>query len=173
MTHPWWRQYVPLKRRSTIILHGSTSHKTILNVIATGLSVSQRSSGVHTDRDTPRKPGFISLQTASSFCHFNWVMNSRYSPPTNLQTVSHEGWSLSVQGNATLLKQAGAAADRVCHVTAVSDCPLFLLLLLFGGGGGYSQHWKMLIYSRKQSDAATLNNGPEIYYETRRRFGAG
>jgi len=26
----WWRQYVPLKRRSTIILHGSTSQKTIL-----------------------------------------------------------------------------------------------------------------------------------------------
>jgi hypothetical protein len=32
--HPWWlRQYVPLKRRSTIILHGSTSQKTILNII--------------------------------------------------------------------------------------------------------------------------------------------
>jgi hypothetical protein len=27
----WWRQYVPQKRRSTIILHGSTSQKTILN----------------------------------------------------------------------------------------------------------------------------------------------
>jgi len=27
-----WRQYVPLKRRSTIILHGSTSQKTILNI---------------------------------------------------------------------------------------------------------------------------------------------
>jgi hypothetical protein len=33
-THPWWwRQYVPLKRRSTIILRGSTSQKTFLNVI--------------------------------------------------------------------------------------------------------------------------------------------
>jgi hypothetical protein len=31
-SHPWWwRQYAPLKRRSTIILHGSTSQKTILN----------------------------------------------------------------------------------------------------------------------------------------------
>jgi uncharacterized membrane protein len=31
-THPWWwRQYAPLKRRSTIILHGSTFQKTILN----------------------------------------------------------------------------------------------------------------------------------------------
>jgi hypothetical protein len=30
--HPWWwRQHEPLKRRSTIILHGSTSQKTILN----------------------------------------------------------------------------------------------------------------------------------------------
>jgi hypothetical protein len=28
-----WRQYAPLKRRSTIILHGSTSQKTILNII--------------------------------------------------------------------------------------------------------------------------------------------
>jgi hypothetical protein len=28
----WWRQYAPLKRRSTIILHGSTSQKTILNI---------------------------------------------------------------------------------------------------------------------------------------------
>jgi hypothetical protein len=34
LTHPWWwRQYVPLKRRSTIILHGSTSQKTIPNFI--------------------------------------------------------------------------------------------------------------------------------------------
>jgi hypothetical protein len=33
MDHPWWwRQHVPLKRRSTIILHGSTSQKTILKV---------------------------------------------------------------------------------------------------------------------------------------------
>jgi hypothetical protein len=31
-THPWWwRQYAPLKRRSTIILHVSISHKTTLN----------------------------------------------------------------------------------------------------------------------------------------------
>jgi hypothetical protein len=29
----WWRQYVPLKCRLTIILHGSTSQKTILNFI--------------------------------------------------------------------------------------------------------------------------------------------
>jgi hypothetical protein len=30
--HPWWwRQYAPLKRRSTIILHGSISQKTTLN----------------------------------------------------------------------------------------------------------------------------------------------
>jgi hypothetical protein len=28
--HPWWRQYARLKRRSTIILHGSTSQKTII-----------------------------------------------------------------------------------------------------------------------------------------------
>jgi hypothetical protein len=34
LTHPWWwRQYAPLKRRSTIVLHGSTSQKTILNII--------------------------------------------------------------------------------------------------------------------------------------------
>jgi len=33
--HPWWwRQYAPLKRRSTIILHGSTSQKTILDMQA-------------------------------------------------------------------------------------------------------------------------------------------
>jgi hypothetical protein len=31
--HPWWwRQYAPLKRRSTIILHGSTTQKTALNI---------------------------------------------------------------------------------------------------------------------------------------------
>jgi hypothetical protein len=31
-THPWWwRQYAPLKRWSTIILHGSTSQKATLN----------------------------------------------------------------------------------------------------------------------------------------------
>jgi hypothetical protein len=29
----WWRQHVPLKRRSTIILHGSISQKTTLNII--------------------------------------------------------------------------------------------------------------------------------------------
>jgi hypothetical protein len=34
----WWRQYAPLKRRSTIILHGSTSQKTILNIIPGVLS---------------------------------------------------------------------------------------------------------------------------------------
>jgi hypothetical protein len=27
----WWRQYAPLKLRSTIILHGSISQKTTLN----------------------------------------------------------------------------------------------------------------------------------------------
>jgi hypothetical protein len=32
--HPrWWRQHVPLKRRSKIILHDSTSRKTILNFL--------------------------------------------------------------------------------------------------------------------------------------------
>jgi hypothetical protein len=29
----WWRQYTPLKRRSTIILHGSITQKTALNII--------------------------------------------------------------------------------------------------------------------------------------------
>jgi len=29
----WWRQHIPLKRRSTIILHGSTSQKKILNIL--------------------------------------------------------------------------------------------------------------------------------------------
>jgi hypothetical protein len=29
----WWRQYATLKRRSTIILHGSTTQKTTLNII--------------------------------------------------------------------------------------------------------------------------------------------
>jgi hypothetical protein len=28
----WWRQYAPLNRRSTIILHGSTTQKTALNI---------------------------------------------------------------------------------------------------------------------------------------------
>jgi hypothetical protein len=33
LTHPWWwRQYAPLKRRSRIILHGSTTQKTALNI---------------------------------------------------------------------------------------------------------------------------------------------
>jgi hypothetical protein len=32
LTHPWWwRQYAPLKHRSTIILHGSITQKTVLN----------------------------------------------------------------------------------------------------------------------------------------------
>jgi hypothetical protein len=29
----WWRQYAPLKRRSTIILHCSTTQKTALNMV--------------------------------------------------------------------------------------------------------------------------------------------
>jgi hypothetical protein len=33
----WWRQYAPLKRRSTIILHGSTTQKTALNIILTSI----------------------------------------------------------------------------------------------------------------------------------------
>jgi hypothetical protein len=33
-THPWWwRQYAPLKRRSTIILQGSICQKTTLNIV--------------------------------------------------------------------------------------------------------------------------------------------
>jgi hypothetical protein len=37
--HPWWwRQYAPLKRRSTIILHGSITQKTALNIILYGFS---------------------------------------------------------------------------------------------------------------------------------------
>jgi hypothetical protein len=32
-TASWWRQYAPLKRRSTIILHGSITQKTALNII--------------------------------------------------------------------------------------------------------------------------------------------
>jgi hypothetical protein len=31
--HQGWRQYAPLKRETTIILHGSTSQKTIMNFI--------------------------------------------------------------------------------------------------------------------------------------------
>jgi hypothetical protein len=32
--HPWWwRQYAPVKRRSTIILHSSISQKTTLNIV--------------------------------------------------------------------------------------------------------------------------------------------
>jgi hypothetical protein len=38
LTHPWWwRQYAPLKRRSTIILHGSATQKTALNTILSAL----------------------------------------------------------------------------------------------------------------------------------------
>jgi hypothetical protein len=38
LTHPWWwRQYAPLKRWSTVILHGSTSQKTVLNIILTAV----------------------------------------------------------------------------------------------------------------------------------------
>jgi hypothetical protein len=34
ITHPWWwRQYAPLKRWSTIILHGRITQKTTLNII--------------------------------------------------------------------------------------------------------------------------------------------
>jgi hypothetical protein len=34
ITHPWWwRQYAPLKRRSTIILHGSITQKIAMNII--------------------------------------------------------------------------------------------------------------------------------------------
>jgi hypothetical protein len=35
----WWRQYAPLKRRSTIILHGSISQKTILNIILAAMKL--------------------------------------------------------------------------------------------------------------------------------------
>jgi hypothetical protein len=53
MSHPlWWRQHVPLKRRSTIILHGSTSQKTILNFILTNIACKRKL----------RKPGFRNRQ---------------------------------------------------------------------------------------------------------------
>jgi hypothetical protein len=42
--HPWWwRQYAPLKRRSTIILHGSITQKTALNNYSAYLRTTYRS----------------------------------------------------------------------------------------------------------------------------------
>jgi hypothetical protein len=42
LTHPWWwRQYAPLKRRSTIILHGSITQKTTLNKVYPVLTARQ------------------------------------------------------------------------------------------------------------------------------------
>jgi hypothetical protein len=53
-THPWWwRQYVPLKRRSTIILHGSTTQKTALNIISAVCPCNCQSSWAVSHYDTP------------------------------------------------------------------------------------------------------------------------
>jgi hypothetical protein len=47
LTHPWWwRQYAPLKRRSTIILHGSITQKTALNILLWKRSSNVTSSGI-------------------------------------------------------------------------------------------------------------------------------
>jgi uncharacterized membrane protein YwzB len=35
----WWRQYAPLKRRSTIILHGSITQTTALNIVLRLLTI--------------------------------------------------------------------------------------------------------------------------------------
>jgi hypothetical protein len=43
LTHPWWwRQYAPLKRRSTIILHDSTTQKTALNIVLSMFALKQQ-----------------------------------------------------------------------------------------------------------------------------------
>jgi hypothetical protein len=43
----WWRQYVPLKRRSTINLHGSTTQKTALNMNTGLINRSERIIIIH------------------------------------------------------------------------------------------------------------------------------
>jgi hypothetical protein len=60
----WWRQYIPLKRRSTIILHGSTSQKTILNIL----------TGNHTTDSSC--PNFVSLHRTRQRCTFCLVFKS-------------------------------------------------------------------------------------------------
>jgi hypothetical protein len=52
--HPWWwRQYAPLKRRSTIILHDSTSQKTILNIILAAVRNLTRRNALHVRQLVP------------------------------------------------------------------------------------------------------------------------
>jgi hypothetical protein len=90
----WWRQYAPLKRRSTIILHGSITQKTALNIILAAMRTwnhtymkqvcSHESTwGLsHTDI-------LCKLQCASKFNQFNFLRES-FLPM--LQQLLDETW---------------------------------------------------------------------------------
>jgi hypothetical protein len=61
----WWRQHVPLKRRSTTNLHGSISQKTILNIILAAVRT----------WNLIKDPSFNYLKLRSTFTHkFKYIV---------------------------------------------------------------------------------------------------
>jgi hypothetical protein len=74
--HPWWwRQRVPMKRRSTVILHGSTSQKTILKKMKCSESDSPAMTRARTD-DRVRSPN--PNATMSKSCLGSWPPRQHY-----------------------------------------------------------------------------------------------
>jgi hypothetical protein len=88
----WWRQYAPLKRRSTIILHGSITQKTALNIILAAVRTWNFSLSL---RDT-RRHTWPTWAAAAEF----WTVLRIYSHVTSsvsqLQSFSVRALSLSL-----------------------------------------------------------------------------
>jgi hypothetical protein len=85
----WWRQYAPLKRRSTIILHGSTSQKAILNIILAAARTSNLTCArIFRDDGGSTHLWNVGRQLFYTAVHPRRQFWTSYSPPWELE-ISH------------------------------------------------------------------------------------
>jgi hypothetical protein len=109
----WWRQYTPLKRRSTIILHGSISQKTTLNIILAAVRTWTLTWRTH-------HMGIFHYMrsTFNAYTPFMWKDNSVcYYLTRNIIISPMEFWwplSVAIHGLSTLLLGIQASMSEVC-----------------------------------------------------------
>jgi hypothetical protein len=87
-THPWWwRQYAPLKRRSTFILHGSISQKTTLNIIQVHTICAFKNNRYSAlSSCTVHKKNYFNFFCTTDFCFvFNFPCNCHTLIPLNIE----------------------------------------------------------------------------------------
>jgi hypothetical protein len=105
----WWRQYAPLKRRSTIILHGSISQKTTMNKILLLLSVLITPVDILTD--SPRNKLLLCGPFIRYTCRFHPDRRGSYSED------SLAVWSSGCTWVFYSIRALYRAAGSVCLVT--------------------------------------------------------